>query len=106
MMDLQTLNDVNRTATRRAAERHTEPALWTGDRTGFRVPLVGDRTPRGWRKTGREDLFCDTSGWGNDSELALTTDQMFAAFKIGMGYGVIESGQFQAHVREFSKVTK
>jgi hypothetical protein len=105
MMDLQELNAINRVATQRAASRHVEPVLWTGDRTGFHLPLVGDRTPRGWRMTARDDLFCDTSGWGREHELALTTDQMFDAFKIGMGYGVISSGQFQSYVREFRKVT-
>jgi hypothetical protein len=102
MMDLQELRRVNKSATRRASRAHAVPTIWTGDETKFRMNYVGDRTPRGWKRTDRDDLFCDSSGFGGPGEPALTQDQLFKALKIGFGYGVTESGQFQCYVREFS----
>ena len=101
MMDLATLQYVNRKATRAAAKRRAVPCIWSGTTDGFRLQFVGDRCPRDWKKSGRDDLFVDHSGWGAPGELALTQQEMLAELKTGMGYGIIESGQFQSYVREF-----
>jgi hypothetical protein len=103
MMDLETMRRVNGSATRRASRAKVEPTIWNGDRENFKMKFVGDRCPRGWHRTDREDLFCDHSGFGGPGEPALTQDQLIAALKIGFGYGVVESGQFQSYVREFRK---
>lgn len=49
MMDLATLQYVNRKATRAAAKRQAVPCIWSDTTDGFRLQFVGDRCPRGWK---------------------------------------------------------
>ncbi len=90
-------------AARESVANHVEPGIWTGNRAEMRIPFIGDRVPRGWRRTNKEPLFVDTSGFGAPGEPALTQDQMFDALTIGKGYALIEMGQFQGYVAEFER---
>jgi hypothetical protein len=82
------------------------PALWEGAREGFKVPMLGDKVPRGWRRTSRQPLFVDSSGFGAPDEPALTQEQFLDALTIGKAYGVIEAGQFQVYVAEYEKTER
>jgi hypothetical protein len=122
MMDGQTLEHLNRQATRRAARAKRAPvvieqqdidAYRTGDPDAIKLHYVGDRTPRGWARIditgwpGNRDympapgaFFVDT--WGGPSDgRALSQEEFVAAIKPGYGYGVIESGEFQCFVGVF-----
>lgn len=101
MMDGATLAAVNRAATRRAQREGREPCLFDGDPDRVRVPYIGDRTPRGWRRTDRDLMFVDTSGFGREGEPAMTQRAFLASLRPGYGYGIVEQGQFQAYVAEF-----
>jgi hypothetical protein len=105
MMDLATIRAVNARAMREASRAHVEPATFTGNRENFRCPYVGDRTPRGWRKTKREPLFVDISGFGTDDEAAMSYRQFLDALEVGKAYGLIECGQFQGYVQEFERIS-
>ena len=63
---------------------------------------MGSYRPEGWHLV--RELFCDSSGFGQDGEAALSFKQLMNTLKEGMGYAVIEEGQFQVHLGEFEKV--
>ena len=111
MMDARTLDYVNRKATRESAAHRRVPmpfeecdrehvARQTGE---WRMPFIGERTPRGYRRTDREPLFCDHSGFGLEYEPAATVQRLSEWLRSGYYYGVIESGQFQSYVAEFER---
>ncbi len=47
-------------------------------------------------------FFVDASGWGQEGEPALTTDQFLKKVKAGKYYAIIEASQFQVHVGEYT----
>lgn len=74
-----------------------------GNRPGFTVPFIGDYVPEGYTPTNTV-LFVDTSGFGDDrSELALTTEQFLEQIRPGYAYAIIEAGQFQAYIQEYTE---
>jgi len=75
-----------------------EVALWPP----FPFPNLGDFCPDGWEEVDR--FFCDSSGLGEPGEPALTTEQLKVHLKVGMGYAVVEAGQFQVYIGEFQRV--
>ena len=46
-------------------------------------------------------FFVDSSGWGQENEPALTTDQFLEKVKAGRYYAIIEAGRFQVYVGEY-----
>ena len=112
MMDARTLDYVNRKATREAAANKRVPIPFEeSDREHilngggeWRMPFIGDRTPRGYKRTDRDPAFCDHSGFGSETEPAMTTRRFARWLRSGYYYGVIESGQFQSYVGEFTKL--
>ncbi len=66
------------------------------------IPDIGDNHPDGWEL--EEELFVDSSGFGDEGEPALTIDQFTKKIKAGYGYATIEQGQFQVHVGVFKKI--
>ena len=103
MIDYATRQSMVRKAARDSQRNHEVPGIWHGTENGFKIPFLGDRIPRGWKRTNRAPLFVDSSGFGDTSEPALTQDQFFKELTIGMGYAVIEAGQFQVYVAEYTK---
>lgn len=101
MIDGHTLRAMNRKAMRQSQREGREPFVFTGDKAAIRIPFIGKRTPRGWRRTDREHLFVDLSGFGLDSEPALSQRLFLEALTPGFAYGLIEQGQFQGYVGEF-----
>ncbi len=73
-----------------------------------RIPNIGSYVPEGWIETKR--FFVDSSGFGDVLELAghgcLSFDGLLNKIKPGKGYAVVEVGQFQVQVGEFSKVVR
>lgn len=113
MYSLEVIREMNREAGDAARqsqeESRTQPflimneaelALWPP----FPFPNLGDFSPPGWEEVDR--FFCDSSGLGDPNEPALTTDQLKAQLKVGMGYAIVESGQFQAYIGEFRPVSE
>lgn len=115
MYDLATLRLMNAEAGKEAEEAGKTLLVFTNtaeiDSKDFAFPLLGDYVPKGWELLDEPaPLFCDTSGWGQPDEPALTMDQLLQRLKElftedpDYGYGVIEAGQFQAHVGVFKRV--
>jgi hypothetical protein len=81
------------------------------------IPFIGDRRPRGWRHvkldkghgvydgycSGAGAFFVDASGWGKPGELALTFDEFVAQIKPGLGYAIVEVGEFQIAIGVFER---
>lgn len=111
MMDLATINALSRDAARKARRAKAQPFVFTpeqvyafrgGDRRGIRIPNLGDHRPKGWKLVAR--LFVDKSGWGAEGEAAMTQRQFAERVQPGFGYGMIEEGEFQCYVGEFTRV--
>jgi len=67
------------------------------------IPFIGYRTPRGYKKL--RTYFVDSSGFGSVGEPALTFGQFCDRVRAagpGYGYAIIESGQFQIVIGQFS----
>ena len=87
----------------RAAKRNREPLMAFVSRSIAceDIPNLGDYRPKGWILL--ESLFVDKSGWGGESEPALTVEQFIAKLKAGLGYAIIGEGPFQIYIGEFEK---
>lgn len=73
-------------------------------------PFLGSYRPKGW--TLCEELFCDASGMGSESEPALTVRALCAKLReyvakdATYGFAVTEAGPFQVYVGVFRKVER
>lgn len=119
MMSLETIRAMSRRAVRQSREAGLLPRVVEQDDllmtdTGLMehlrgLPFIGDRNPRGFRPLRDEDgdiveLFVDASGWGDESEPALTQRGFLAKvreFGPGKAYAVVEAGPFQCYVRVY-----
>lgn len=63
------------------------------------IPNIGDHVPAGFTET--ETFFVDNSGFGSDSEPALTTEQFFVKVKNDHYYAITSVGQFQVYITEY-----
>lgn len=98
------------------------------------IPYIGNRAPLGWKRVklaqwfpgpsfeysgrsliphgvyleafGYGAFFVDTSGFGAPGEPALTIEEFAALARPGFGYGLVETGQFQAHIGVFERRAK
>jgi len=104
MMSLTLIERLSREAGERAANKEREPfvAFVDKDEAVVKCPNFGDYVPDGWKLIDR--LFVDKSGFGTVGELALTIKQFIAKVKGGLGYAIIEEGQFQLYIGVFEKV--
>lgn len=65
-------------------------------------PFIGDFVPKGWEKV--DELFVDSSGFGSESEPALTQRGLRAKLKEYLvsddtfGFAITQCGQFQCYV--------
>ena len=87
----------------KAAKLKQEPliAFTDGDEAVLKCPDLGDYVPHGYKLI--ETLFVDNSGFGMDTEPALTIPQFLAKVKDGLGYAIVEVGQFQVHIGVYRK---
>lgn len=105
MMSAAAIRQLSEEAAAKAAELEQEPmvAFMDGDEAIMRMPNLGDYRPKGWKLI--EELFVDKSGWGSDSEPALSSGQFMAKVKEGLGYALIQEGQFQVYIGVFEKTS-
>jgi hypothetical protein len=101
-------------ATKAARERRVPFVYWPGDdltEGGFPFPSLGDYVPDGWERV--ESYLVDSSGFGGENEPALTVrglrakiEERAAANRVEgrtTGWAIVEIGQFQVVVGEFTK---
>jgi hypothetical protein len=109
MMSLSQIRYESARAARKAARTKKQPYLFEEeDRATMMeksnaIPNLGNYVPKGWELV--ETYFVDSSGFGNDSEPAMTIERFIAAMKPGYGYAVIEAGEFQVVIGEFFRVS-
>ncbi len=72
-----------------------------GDWTGISIPNFGDYVPDGWELW--ETHFVDKTGL-DDRGPAMSIGGLIARMVIGRGYAMIEEGQFQCYVGEFTRI--
>ena len=103
MMSLAQIASESRKQAAKAARLHQKPYMFEEeDRKHFPpfpFPNIGDYRPKGWKL--ESSLFVDKTGMGGDNEPALTVEKFIQVLKPGMGYAIIEEGQFQVVIGEF-----
>jgi len=111
MMSLQTIQNLQQEARKTAAKEGKKPyivenediASWKAGRSlPIPFPNIGDYEPPGFTEEG-EALFVDKSGFGVVGEPALTLEQMLDELIPGMGYAIVEEGQFQVYIQPFRR---
>jgi hypothetical protein len=107
MMGLETIRKLNAQAARSRAAKAKPVTVNQGNidslaagKPDFKIPMIGDYRPRGYVL--KRELFIDISGLGAPNEPALTQRQLAGEMKVGMAYALIEAGQFQGYVAEFT----
>ena len=114
MMSLATIQAESRRAAAKAAQAKKTPFIvkaedltaWKATLKTERIPklpfpFIGSYVPKGWEKTG--EFFVDASGFGSESEPALTIPQFINQLTAGSGYAITEAGQFQVYIGEYVK---
>lgn len=117
MMDLNTIVAVNNEIALKAAKEDKHPYVpldprevdgWL-ERMKIPLPNLGYYEPPGWTELPDLRMFVDSSGWGAPGEPALTLEQFIGQAKAiveehpGMGFAIVEEGQFQVYVGVFRK---
>lgn len=131
MMDIYTIRSLAKDAGRAARRGGNEPSVFTqeqidrakaGNRDAISgIPNLGTYLPKGWKRVslamdyvgdphgiymgdneGKGAFFVDKSGCGAPGEAALTLTEFIKRLKPGLGYGVVEEGQFQVKVGAFA----
>ena len=110
MMSLEAIRSMSQDAARNAAKRNQVPFTVEAEdiadlKQSHRMPFpfLGDYVPKGWERTAREPMFVDSSGFGQDDEPAMSVNQFLDSLIPGMGYAVIQTGQFQVYVAEYQR---
>jgi hypothetical protein len=114
MMSLEMIEQMSRQAARRAAREgkypliveqedieHARRSLSLGRIPRFGIPFLGTWKPRGWKATSNR-YFVDVSGFGRPGEPALTQAEFVGKMRAGFAYALVEVGQFQAYVQEYT----
>lgn len=110
MLSPEYIQSENRKAAIRAAHQNKQPfVIYPEDFKTFPpfpFPNFGDYRPKNWELV--EELFVDSSGFGQDYEIAMSVNQFLDYLKDhvtdGYGYAIISAGQFQVYVGVFKKV--
>lgn len=81
----------------------------------YRAKRNGDEAVKSCKIVGNGDIygyklvdtyFVDNSGFGSESELALTFNRFLTKVKAGYFYGIREAGQFQVYIGEYKKIAR
>lgn len=104
MMSLESIEQLSREAGEQAADEEREPliAFVDKDEAMVKCPNLGDYVPDGWKLIDR--LFVDKMGFGDADGRCLTVEQFIEKVKSGLGYAIVEEGQFQIYIGVFKKV--
>jgi hypothetical protein len=102
MYSLETIKSMQDEHTVKAKRLKLKPyiAKLDGDKDVFKMPFMGYYLPKGFKIT-ENKYFVDNSGFGSESELALTANQFLTKVKQGLAYGIYEAGQFQVYIQEY-----
>jgi len=100
-MDERQLAAENDEHYRKARRLKAQPyvAKEDGDKGVIKMPHLGCYKPEGWEVS--QKFFVDSSGFGSDSEPAMTLGRFLSQVKKGRGYCLLSAGQFQVYVHEF-----
>jgi len=105
MLSLEYIKSESQKAARKAAREKKLPYIIEAEDMPFdkfsAFPYLGTYIPKGWKKI--TDHFVDSSGFGSDSEPAMSIKQFQSKLVVGHGYAVTEAGQFQVYVGEYVK---
>jgi len=106
MMSLNQIHELSDEAARKAKRHGLRPmVLWPTEADRLKLggsmpfPFIGNYRPKGWKLV--DTYFVDRTGLGSENEPALSRAAFRSKLKAGMGYAVIEAGQFQVYVGEF-----
>ena len=71
-----------------------------------RIPNLGDYVPEGWVEVNR--YMVDSSGFEDAAEIhshgGFTHEELMDKIVPGRGYAIVEEGQFQVKIGEFTKI--
>lgn len=123
MMSLDYIRELSREAAEEAEELGKQPYVFdkdgvTVDNLG-NIPNLGTLLPTGWVRVSlkKEDesrgvymgdnegygaYFVDSSGFSGPGEPALSIGEFLDVIKPGLGYGIVEVGQFQIKIAAFA----
>lgn len=103
MLNIETIIALQDEASVKANKEKLQPlvALFDKDEAIFKMPNFGFYRPNGWEEV--NTFFVDKSGFGSESEPALTIQQFLNRVREGYGYAITEEGQFQIYITEFKK---
>ena len=79
-------------------------AKCNGDEVVKSCKIVGNGEVYGYELV--NEFFVDSSGFGSDSEPALTFNRFLKKVKAGYFYGIREAWQFQVYIGEYQKVSR
>lgn len=115
MMSLHAIQQISHDAAVRACRENRIPftveeqdkehwkAQFKAGTLKFPFPFLGEYVPQAWKRTDRDPLFVDSSGYGREGEPALTVMATIDALTVGKAYAIIENGQFQLHLAEYER---
>ncbi len=115
MLSLSTIRKISRDAAIIAARQNKIPftvepqdladwkARFNAGTLKFPFPFLGNYVPQGWRRTDRDLLFVDSTGYGRENEQALTVTATIDALIPGKAYAIIQTGQFQLYLGEYER---
>jgi hypothetical protein len=113
MMSLATIREFQRQAAAKARRQHKLPfevteedlqdwnqMIVSGHLPSLPFPNLGDFVSKGWTK--EEDFFVDSTGWGSETEPALTIRALvMEKLEVGKAYAITECGEFQLYISSF-----
>ena len=104
MMSISAIKQMSDHEARRARAARLTPKVFNNAedfRDGITsIPNIGSYRPKSWELV--EELFVDSYGLEAPGEPALTVSQLKATgYREGMGYAIIEAGQFQLYIGIF-----
>lgn len=104
MYSLEYINAINNNSTKEAKAESKEPLKATSDKDEniFKCPALGEYIPKGFKVVNR--YWVDSSGFGSESEPALTATQFISKVRKGFYYAITGQGQFQIYISEYSRV--
>jgi hypothetical protein len=109
MLSLEYIEQEELKAAKRAARENKLPFVYwdateVEKRIPFPFPILGSYIPKGWQRI--DELFCDSSGFGDENEPALTSEELIRDIKEyirwyagrSVGFALTRCGEFQVYV--------
>lgn len=104
MYSIEALEYLNSMAAAKAKKRKRQPRIAKHDHDVrvLKCPNFGTYRPDGWKLV--ETYFVDNTGFDHSGR-ALSVHDFLSTVKAGRGYAIIDSGEFQANIGEFIKLS-